>query len=103
VKLPNPSHLKPESDWPAAPWYGYQLKLKDGTVAGVAVIDHPKNPPSLWHNHRDVRMLNPCIVAPGEVVLKANEPLVLRYRVVAHDGPTRPDLLDRLAREWRGE
>ena len=88
---------------PAAPWYGYQLKLKDGTVAGVAVIDHPKNPPSLWHNHRDVRMLNPCIVAPSQVVLKANAPLVLRYRVVAHDGPVPTEQLDTLARDWRGE
>jgi hypothetical protein len=103
VTLPNPSHLKPESDWPAAPWYDYTLKLKDGKVAGVAVIDHPKNPPSLWHNHRDVRMLNPCVVAPDKVVLKANEPLVLRYRVVAHDGPVAKEQLDKLAREWRGE
>ena len=100
VTLPNPSHVKPESDWPAAPWYDYTLKLKDGKTAGVAVIDHPKNPPSLWHNQRDVRMLNPCIVAPGKVVLKANEPLVLRYRVVAHDGPVAKEALDRLAREW---
>jgi hypothetical protein len=69
-------------------------------VAGVAVIDHPKNPPSLWHNHRGVRMLNPCIVAPGEVELKAGKPLVLRYRVVAHDGPTPRELMDRLAKEW---
>jgi len=104
VTLPNPSHLKPESDWPAAPWYDYTLTLKDGkTVIGVALIDHPKNPPSLWHNHRDVRMLNPCIVAPDKVMLKANEPLVLRYRVVAHDGPAQPRQLDRLAAEWRGE
>jgi hypothetical protein len=100
VKLPNPSHVKPESDWPAAPWYGYTLKSDDGKTAGVAVIDHPKNPPSLWHNHRDIRMLNPCIVAPGEVKLKANDPLVLRYRVVAHDGETPRAALDALASEW---
>ena len=103
MKLPNPSHVKPESDWPAAPWYGYTLKFDDGKVAGVAVIDHPKNPPSLWHNHRDIRMLNPCIVAPAEVKLNANQPLVLRYRVVAHDGPASKEQLDKLAREWRGE
>src|SRR6266850_50423 len=30
VNLPNPSHLKPESDWPDAPWYACTLKLKDG-------------------------------------------------------------------------
>jgi hypothetical protein len=67
------------------------------------VIDHPKNPPALWHNHRDIRMLNPCIVAPAEVKLKANEPLVLRYRVVAHDGETPGAELDRLAEQWRKE
>ena len=101
VTLPNPSHLKPETDWPEQPWYAYQLKLKDGKLAGVAVIDHPKNPPSLWHNQRDVRMLNPCIVAPDKVVLKANEPLVLRYRVVAFDGAANREQFDRLAQEWR--
>jgi hypothetical protein len=100
AKLPNPSHVKPESDWPDAPWYGYTLKFDDGKTAGVAVINHPQNPPTLWHNHRDIRMLNPCIVAPGEVKLKANEPLVLKYRVVAHDGETPREALDRLAKEW---
>jgi len=103
VTLPNPSHVKPESDWPAQPWYAYGLKLKDGREVGVAVVDHPKNPPSLWHNQRDVRMLNPCVVAPAEVKLKANDPLVLRYRVVAFDGPVQKEQLDRLAKQWRAE
>ena len=98
VKLPNPSHVKPESDWPAAPWYGYTLSFDDGKVAGVAVIDHPDNPPALWHNHRDVRMLNPCIVAPAEVKLTKDKPLNLRYTVVAFDGPTPTELLNSLSR-----
>jgi hypothetical protein len=100
VSLPNPSHLKPESDWPAAPWYDFTLTLTNDTVAGVAVINHPKNPPTLWHNHRDTRMINPCIVAPSALTLKANQPLLLRYRVVAHDGPAPRPLLTRLADEW---
>jgi hypothetical protein len=100
VKLPNPSHLNPKSDWPAKRWYAYALQLKDGGEIGVAVIDHPQNPPSLWHNHRDIRMLNPSIVAPAAVKLSAGKPLVLRYRVVAYDGQTRPDELDRLAGEF---
>lgn len=107
VTLPNPSHVKPESDWPGAPWYGYTLKFDEGKdagkTAGVAVIDHPKNPSSLWHNHRDIRMLNPCIVAPAEVKLKADVPLVLRYRVVAHDGETPGAEMDRLAAEWSAD
>jgi hypothetical protein len=98
VQLPNPKHTEPQSDWPSAPCYDFTLQLNNNRSAGVAVLDHPKNPKALWHNHRDVRMLNPCIVAPGEVTLKANSPLVLRYQVVAHDGPVPRDLLNRLHR-----
>ena len=92
----NPNHTVPESDWPDAAWYDYTLTFDDGKVAGIAVINHPKNPPTLWHNHRDTRMLNPCIVAPAGVQLKAGQPLLLRYRVVAHDGPVPRDLLNTL-------
>jgi hypothetical protein len=100
VKLPNPNHLKPETDWPAKPWYAYELQLNDNTIVGVAVIDHPQNPKSLWHNHRDICMLNPSIVAPAAVMLSAGKPLVLRYRVVAYDGQTQPRQLDRFARDF---
>ena len=101
VNLPAPNHMDPASDWPAAAWYGYDLKLPDGKTVGAAVIDHPKNPPSLWHNVVGIRMLNPCIVAPGEVKLKANEPLVLRYRVVAVDGALDAKSMNTLAEEFR--
>lgn len=101
VKLPAPKHTDPKSNWPAQPWYGYTIVLKDGTVVGAAVIDHPKNPAATWHNAMSIGMLNPSIVAPGKVTLKAKEPLVLRYRVVAHDGPTPRALLNELAAEFR--
>jgi hypothetical protein len=101
--LPNPSHLKPESDWPDAPWYAATVTLPDGMQFTSAVINHPKNPPSLWHNHRDVRMINPAITAPGEVKLKRGQPLALRYRVVAVDGGVPTALLNRLADEFKAE
>ncbi len=66
----------------------------------MAVIDHPKNPPTLWHNVIGIRMLNPSIVAPGEVRLEANRPLVLRYRVVVQDGSLAPEAVERLASAW---
>jgi hypothetical protein len=100
VKLPAPNHMKPESDWPAQPWYGYSITLPDGSQLGGAVIDHPKNPPALWHNPVSIRMLNPCIVAPKEVVIKAGEPLVLRYRVLAWDGATPRNLVNTFAKNW---
>jgi Family of unknown function (DUF6807) len=108
VDLPNPSHLKPESDWPAAPWYGYELRGVDrggpegGLTVGVAVVDHPKNPPTLWHNHRGIGMLNPCIVAPAAVTMKTDDPpLVLRYRVIAFDGQFQREIVTRLADDFR--
>lgn len=100
VERPDPKHTDPSTDWPAAAWYAYTLHLEDGNVAGAAVMDHPDNPKSLWHNHRKVRMLNPSVTAAGKRTLKAGAPLVLRYRVVAYDGEAPRDLLSRLAREW---
>lgn len=100
IGLPDPNHMKPETDWPDAAWYDFTLTLPDGQKAGIAVIQHPENPPTLWHNHRTTRMINPCIVAPTEVRVQPGKPLVLRYRVVAHDGPTPVEFLNRLSREW---
>ncbi len=102
-KLAVPVHTRPETDWPAAKWYGFTLDFGDGASAGIAVIDHPKNPPTLWHNHREIRMINPAITAPGAVLIKAGEPLVLRYRVVAHDGAADGAVMDKLAEEFGAE
>jgi hypothetical protein len=93
AKLPAPNHLKPETDWPAQPWYAYQITLPDGAELGAAVVDHPGNPKALWHNGMSMRMLNPCIVAPAEVTIKAGEPLKFRYTVLAWDGPLPKELL----------
>jgi hypothetical protein len=46
-------------------------------------------------------MVNPCIVAPGAVELKKGRPLVLKYRVVVHDGAEPTELLNELAEEFR--
>jgi len=101
VKLPDPHYLKPETDWPAADWYGYAIELKDGRTAGVAVIDHPGNPPTRWHNNRGAWMLNPCVTAAGPLTLKKGESFLLRYRLVVHDGPTPTERVNALSAEWR--
>ncbi len=100
VKRPNPHHLKPETDWPARAWYDYTIALDGGKTVGVAVIDHPKNPPSTWHNLKPIAMINPCIVAPGAVEIKKGRPLVLRYRLALHDGPADGEAIDKLAEEF---
>jgi hypothetical protein len=101
VTLPDPHYSVPELNWPAADWYDFTIRLEGGRTVGVAVIDHPRNPPATWHNPRYVWMINPCIVAKGPVKVKEGTVLVLRYRLVVHDGPTPVELLKRLSNEWR--
>jgi hypothetical protein len=102
VTLPDSNPLKPEMNWPAAEWYSYTIALNSGKTVSAAVIDHPGNPRSTWHEPRLVSFLNPCIVATQPVTIPAGGSLDLRYRVVAQDGEVRPQLLNRLASEWRG-
>jgi methane monooxygenase PmoA-like len=102
VQLPNPHYSVPELNWPPAPWYGYVVKMPNGKVVGAAVIDHPSNPPSTWHNARNLWMVNPVIAALGPVTIRSGSPLTLRYRVVVHDGPTPTAVVEKLAAEFRG-
>lgn len=88
-----------ELNWPARPWYDFSTEA-DGVIAGAAVIDHPDNPPCTWHIIRPAHMLNPCVVAPGPVIVTPERNLRLRYRVAAHDGPADAAALDRLARDF---
>ncbi len=97
VRLAPPSHLQPETDWPARRWYAFELALADDRKAGVAVLNHPDNPPALWHNVTSIGLLNPCITAPAAVAIEPGRPLKLRYRVVTFDGPVPSALLDELA------
>jgi len=101
INLPDPHYSVPELNWPPAPWYDYTIKLKTGKTIGIAVLEHPKNPPSTWHNPRYVWMLNPCIVAQEPLNIKQRQNLRLAYRLVVHDGPEPTEFLPKLAKEWR--
>lgn len=101
IELPDPHYSVPELNWPAADWYDYTIKLKNNKTIGVAVLDHPDNPASTWHNPRYVWMVNPCIVAKGPVAVKQSKMLRLRYRLVVHDGPMPAGLIEELSAKWR--
>jgi hypothetical protein len=102
VTLRDPHYSVAELNWPAAEWYGYVIRLANGRTVGAAVLDHPLNPPSTWHNSRTLWMLNPSISALQPITIKPDAPLTLRYRVVVHDGPTPTAVVQKLAAEWRG-
>jgi hypothetical protein len=101
IGLPDSSPTEPDSDWPSRPWYGHTITHSDGRVVTSALIDHPSNPPSLWHGVRLVSFLNPCVAAPKPVNVKAKQSLTLRYRAVTQDGKFAAGVLDRTAAAWR--
>lgn len=99
ARFPNPIHTKPISNWPNQNWYAATVNTGQNEFS-VAVLNHRDNPQTLWHNHRDVRMINPCIVAPGEIKLKKGKALVLKYMIVAADGPVPTGELNDLSSMW---
>jgi Family of unknown function (DUF6807) len=101
VKLPDSKPTAPETDWPAQSWYSHTVKHPDGKTVASAVVDHPGNPPSLWHGVRLVSFLNPCIAAPAPVKIPAGKTLTLRYLAVTQDGEFGPGVLDKIAAGWR--
>ncbi len=101
VDLADPHYSVPELNWPAADWYDFTIRLAGGKTVGVAVVDHTDNPPSTWHNPRYVWMVNPCVVAKRPVRVKGGNSLVLRYRLIVHDGPTPVPLVEKLSEEFR--
>ena len=79
-------------------WCGFSGRhSQDGKVYGITIIDHPENPrhPTTWwtRNLKDFCLLHPspCYQEPFEV--PQGEPLTLRYRLVLHEGPVDPDIV----------
>ena len=98
--FPPPNHMQPDTDWPDQAWYAFSFDLPKDGQAGVALFNHPDNPPTRWHNVASIAMLNPCVVALDELTLKSNQPIVFRYRVAAFDGPAHHRTLTRLEEQF---
>ncbi|MFC1806482.1 PmoA family protein, partial [Planctomycetota bacterium] len=85
-----------------ARWVDYTGKLPNGEWGGMLLIEHPDNPryPNRLRIHPTMPFLSTTLCAPGPYTIKQGEPLLLRYRLVLHDG--RPDkaLADRLAADF---
>jgi hypothetical protein len=86
VTRPSAVYRKNETNWPAAAWYGYTVKLPGNHTVSAAIINHPSNPETRWHCALGARVINPNITTTAERRLKSGTPLVLRYRVIAQDG-----------------
>ena len=74
----------------------------DGQPCGVAIIPHPDSfrgpQPVRLHPDKPYFVFSPPIL--GEFEITQDMPYRARYRVVVHDGPADPKLLDQLAAEY---
>ncbi|HEY2156901.1 MAG TPA: PmoA family protein [Isosphaeraceae bacterium] len=70
----------------------------DGRPCGVAILGHPSNfrfpQPVRLHPNMPYFCFAPMVL--GEFEIEPGKPYVSRYRIVVHDGPPDPKLLDRL-------
>jgi hypothetical protein len=100
---PDPHYAYPDSDRPDAAWWDFSITPRDtGKLIGATVINSPSNPPTWWHNATYLWMLNPAITSMNAYTIPANTTLTLRYRVITHDGAPPVDLLNQLAKDFRG-
>jgi hypothetical protein len=86
-----------------ARWCGYHGKTAQGTVEGLAIMDHPENPwtPCPWFT-RDYGHLSPSPFAflKEPWTLPKGKSIRMRYRVVLHAGTPREAGLDRIYTAW---
>ncbi len=73
----------------AGPWMDFSGSIgKEGSITGLSILCHPTTPnyPAPWILRSKTSMQN--IVFPGQerVEVPTGEPLVLRYRLVIHNG-----------------
>jgi hypothetical protein len=83
-----------------ARWLDFSGESASGGAGGMCIFDHPKNlrHPSPWHVVADMPFFSPAPLFNGPHVLKAQESLTLRYRILVHAG-----LLSKaeLEKEWK--
>jgi len=77
--------------WKRAKWVDYSGAIAESMVEGITLLDHPSNPnhPSFFHVRNDGWM-GSSLTHDGPRVIKAGEPLKLRYGLYIHAGL--PDL-----------
>ena len=88
------NHTRPQ-------WVSVTGKVS-GELCTVAIFGHPQNlrhpQPVRLHPDKPYFCFAPCVLEDLEI--KPDQPLTSRYRIITHDGPSRPDLYDRLVRDW---
>jgi len=84
----------------SGPWIDFCWTSDSGIKNGLAVLCHPSDPeyPAPWILRQKASMQN--IVFPGRERIKLEKPLVLRYRVIIHNGDTKSAEIAKLQEEY---
>lgn len=75
---------------------------KDESANGVAILCHPDNPvyPSPWILRQKGSMQNAVFPGRERITLDMNIPVILRYRLIIHNGDTQTVDLNKLQAEY---
>ena len=85
-----------------ARWIDFTGRLGAEGWGGLLAIEHPANPryPNGVRVHPSMAFFSTTLVQPDAYTIKKGEPLVLRYRLVIHDGKPDAALAERLAADF---
>jgi hypothetical protein len=85
----------------SGPWMDFCWTSAAGIKNGLAILCHPSDPeyPAPWILRQKASMQN--IVFPGRERTKLEKPLVLRYRVIIHNGDTKSAEMAKLQEEFK--
>ena len=85
--------------WKRARWVDYSGPIKDRTIEGITLMDHPGNPnhPTFFHVRNDGWMGASLTYDAPRTVMR-HKPLRLRYGFYVHRGAPKPAALDE---QWR--
>jgi hypothetical protein len=84
-----------------ARWCDFSGPLGDGSVGGIAILDHPANPrhPTPWHNWNNMT-ITAALTFHEPLVLKLRERVTLNYRVLVHGGDAKQADLAEAWNQW---
>lgn len=88
------------------PWIDISGPLgDDGSISGLAILSHASNPdhPQPWILREKGSMQNPVYPGRKAVRLPTDDPLVLRYRVIIHEGSADQLDLNQLQQAYNNE
>jgi hypothetical protein len=89
----------------ASPWMDFSGAFSDDqNKTGIAILCHPGNPlfPSPWILRQKGSMQNAVYPGKERIRLEMNKPLVLRYRLIIHNGDVQAVNLNKLQAEYFG-